>query len=195
MDKKEKQPIWLKLVNEFEIYLGAALFIAMTVLLFVQVVTRYVLGRSFTWTEEIATIFFVWMVYLGVCAAVLRRKHLRIDAFVEAMPFKIKKILLIISNIIFIAFLLYLIFPLSRMVMNYAVRGAATPLLKFPNAVAYGMLPVSFGLTCIRLVQEIIRLAKEREEDLGVSKPTIDMEALEREAAENKAKKEMEGGK
>lgn len=195
MDKKEKAPFWKKFLNEFEIYFGAALFIAMTILLFVQVVSRYVFHHSFTWTEEISTIFFVWMVYLGVVAAVLRRKHLRIDAFVEAMPFKVKKILLIISNIIFIGFCLYLIFPLMTMVQNFASRGAATALIKFPNAVAYGMLPLCFALTAIRLVQEIIRLAKEKEEDLGVSKPTIDMEALEREAAEIKAKKEKEGGK
>uniref|UniRef100_UPI0020426096 TRAP transporter small permease n=1 Tax=Vermiculatibacterium agrestimuris TaxID=2941519 RepID=UPI0020426096 len=194
---KEKGSFNLKkFLNEFEIYFGAIIFIAMTVLLFIQVVTRYLLHRSFTWTEEIATIFFVWMVYLGVCSAVLRRKHLRIDAFVEAMPFKVKKVLLIISNIIFIAFLIYLIFPLMKMVQNYASRGAATPLLKFPNAVAYGMLPLTFALTCIRLVQEIIRLAKEKEEDLGVSKPTIDMAALESEAAALQAQKakKVEGG-
>ena len=194
---KEKGSFSLKkFLNEFEIYFGAIIFIAMTVLLFIQVVTRYLLHRSFTWTEEIATIFFVWMVYLGVCSAVLRRKHLRIDAFVEAMPFKVKKVLLIISNIIFIAFLIYLIFPLMKMVQNYASRGAATPLLKFPNAVAYGMLPLTFALTCVRLVQEIIRLAKEKEEDLGVSKPTIDMAALESEAAALQAQKakKVEGG-
>lgn len=195
--EQKKTPFWKKFLNEFEIYIGAVIFILMTILLFVQVVTRYVLHRSFTWTEEISTIFFVWMVYLGVCSAVLRRKHLRIDAFVEAMPFKVKKVLLIISNIIFIAFLLYLIFPLMTMVQNYANRGAATPLMKFPNAVAYGMLPACFALTCVRLIQEIIRLAKEKEEDLGVSKPTIDMDALEREAEVLKAQREKneEGGK
>ena len=195
--EQKKTPFWKKFLNEFEIYIGAVIFILMTILLFVQVVTRYVFHRSFTWTEEISTIFFVWMVYLGVCSAVLRRKHLRIDAFVEAMPFKVKKILLIISNIIFIAFLLYLIFPLMTMVQNYASRGAATPLMKFPNAVAYGMLPACFALTCVRLIQEIIRLAKEKEEDLGVSKPTIDMDALEREAEVLKAQREKneEGGK
>ena len=194
---KEKGSFNLKkFLNEFEIYFGAIIFIAMTVLLFIQVVTRYLLHRSFTWTEEIATIFFVWMVYLGVCSAVLRRKHLRIDAFVEAMPFKVKKVLLIISNIIFIALLIYLIFPLMKMVQNYDSRGAATPLLKFPNAVAYGMLPLTCALTCIRLVPEIIRLAKEKEEDLGVSKPTIDMAALESEAAALQAQKakKVEGG-
>lgn len=185
--QENKTPFWKKFLNEFEIYFGAVIFIAMTALLFVQVVTRYVLHKSFTWTEEISTIFFVWMVYAGVAAAVLRRKHLRIDAFVEAMPFKTKKVLLIISNIVFIIFMFYLIFPLSTIVSNYAARNATTPLLKFPNAVAYGMLPVTFGLTCIRLVQEIIRLAREREEDLGVSKPTIDMAALEEEAAARQA--------
>ena len=195
MQEKQKAPFWKKFLNEFEIYIGAVIFIFMTILLFVQVVTRFVIHFSFTWTEEISTILFVWMTYLGIAAAVLRRKHLKIDAFVEAMPFKVKKALLIISNVVFIVFCFYIIFPLVNIVENYASRGAGTPILDIPNAVAYGMLPICFALTAIRLVQEIIRLAHEKEEDLGVSKPTIDMAALEREAAELKAQREREGGK
>ena len=178
---KEKK-LLRKFLNEFEIYLGAVLFVAMTILLFIQVVTRYVFNHAFTWTEEISTIMFVWMIYLGVVGAVLRRKHLRIDAFVESRSFRTKKILLIVSNIIFAVFCLYLIFPIMSIVMNFAKRGAVTPLMKIPNAISYGMLPVCFALTLIRLIQEILKLAKEKKEDLGVSQPTIDMAALEKEA-------------
>lgn len=98
-----------KFLNEFEIYMGAVIFVIMTILLFVQVVTRYFFGHAVTWAEEISTIMFVWMIYLGVAAAVLRRKHLKIDAFVETLPFKYKKMLLILSNVIFLIFSLYII--------------------------------------------------------------------------------------
>ena len=194
MQEKKREPFWKKLLNEFEIYLGAFIFIFMTALLFIQVVTRFLLSYSFTWTEEVATILFVWMTYLGIAAAVLRRKHLKIDAFVDAMPFKVKRTLLIISDVIFILFCFYIMFPLMDIVQNYASRGAGTPILDIPNAVAYGMLPLCFALTAIRLVQEIWRLAHEKEGELGVSKHTIDMDALEREAAELKAQREKEGG-
>lgn len=173
-----------KLLNHFEVYAGAGIFIIMTILLFVQVVTRYCFGHAVTWAEEVATILFVWMVYLGVAAAVLSRKHLKIDAFVEMLPFKAKKTLLIISNVIFLAFSLYIIFPMMSLVNNYAAKSAASPILKIQKALSYVVMPLCFLLTAIRLVQEIIRLSKEKEKELGVSKPIIDIAALEKEAEE-----------
>lgn len=173
-----------KLLNHFEVYAGAGIFIIMTILLFVQVVTRYCFGHAVTWAEEVATILFVWMVYLGVAAAVLSRKHLKIDAFVEMLPFKAKKTLLIISNVIFLAFSVYIIFPMMSLVNNYAAKSAASPILKIPKALSYVVMPLCFLLTAIRLVQEIIRLSKEKEKELGVSKPIIDIAALEKEAEE-----------
>lgn len=173
-----------KLLNHFEVYAGAGIFIIMTILLFVQVVTRYCFGHAVTWAEEVATILFVWMVYLGVAAAVLSRKHLKIDAFVEMLPFKAKKTLLIISNVIFLAFSLYIIFPMMSLVNNYAAKSAASPILKIPKALSYVVMPLCFLLTAVRLVQEIIRLSKEKEKELGVSKPIIDIAALEKEAEE-----------
>ena len=173
-----------KLLNHFEVYAGAGIFIIMTILLFVQVVTRYCFGHAVTWAEEVATILFVWMVYLGVAAAVLSRKHLKIDAFVEMLPFKAKKTLLIITNVIFLAFSLYIIFPMMSLVNNYAAKSATSPILKIPKALSYVVMPLCFLLTAIRLVQEIIRLSKEKEKELGVSKPIIDIAALEKEAEE-----------
>lgn len=173
-----------KLLNHFEVYAGAGIFIIMTILLFVQVVTRYCFGHAVTWAEEVATILFVWMVYLGVAAAVLSRKHLKIDAFVEMLPFKAKKTLLIISNVIFLAFSLYIIFPMMSLVNNYAAKSATSPILKIPKALSYVVMTLCFLLTAIRLVQEIIRLSKEKEKELGVSKPIIDIAALEKEAEE-----------
>jgi len=189
MEKKKEFTI-KKFLNEFEIYLGAVFFVVMTVLLFAQVVTRYVFGMAFTWTEELATILFVWMIYLGVAAAVRRRKHLKIDAFVETLPFKKKKILLIGSNVIFFVFCVYIMFPLMTMVNNFAGRNATSSILLIPKAISYGMLPVCFGLTAFRIIQEMIVLFHEKEADLGVSKPTLDIAALEREALANKKAKE-----
>ena len=54
--------------------------------------------------EEFATIMFVWMIYLAISAAVTYRKHLRIDFLLDMMPFKVKKVMLIISNVIFALF-------------------------------------------------------------------------------------------
>lgn len=192
---EKKKSIWKDLFNNFEMYVGAVIFVILTVLLFLQVVSRYLLAQSFTWAEELGTILFVWMTYLGVASAVTHRKHLKIDAFLIAMPFKVRKALLIISNVIFFVFSLYIISPMMDLVYNFASKDATSSILLIPKALYYFVMPLCFGVTAFRLIQDTLRLFKEEEKELGASAPTIDMEALEAEAAEFRAQREkMQGG-
>ena len=134
------------------------------------------------------------MSYLGFAGAITSRKHLRIDAFINSRPFKVKKIMLIISNIINGIFAALLISPMYNVVMTFHSINAVSPIMRIPKAVSFSILPFSMVLILIRTVQEYIRLAKEEEKHLGVGKPTFDVDALEREYLESVQKaKEAEG--
>ena len=111
MDNSKIKHIFNEFIQRFELYLGCVLFLVMMVLLTIQVFSRY-LGNAITWTEELSCIMLVWMSYLGFAGAITSRKHLRIDAFINSRSFKVKKILLIISNIINAAFSAALIVPM-----------------------------------------------------------------------------------
>lgn len=183
MDKKSKIK---EILNTFEIYCGVVLFILLTVLLTLQVVTRYILNRSLGWTEELGQIVFVWMLYFGIAAAVRKRKFLRIEFLLDRVPFKVKRALLIIDNIIQGIFNLVMIMPVMQIIENF--KNAKTTLLKIPKRFAYMIIPCMLLLTTIRIVQEVWVLAHESEKTLGVGKPTIDLEAAEREYLEKKEK-------
>ena len=76
---------WKKFIVNIDQYISAVLFIVIMCLLFLQVVTRYVFKHSFTWTEELSVLLFVWMTYMGVSSAVTYRKNLRIDALLDVV--------------------------------------------------------------------------------------------------------------
>lgn len=179
MINKNKK-IFNELINKFELYIGAVLFILMMIFLTIQIFTRYT-GHAITWTEEISCIMLVWMSYLGFAGAISTRKHLRIDAFVNAMPYKFKKTLLIFSNLLNALFAGFLIFPMYNVMMNFNEINATSPILKLPKIITFSILPFSMILILIRTVQECARLSGENEEKLGVGKPTLDLEAIERE--------------
>lgn len=184
MEKKSFD--WKKFITNIDQYVSAIIFIAIMVLLFVQVVSRYIFRHSFTWTEELSVLMFVWMTYLGVSSAVTYRKNLRIDALLDVVPFKVKKAMLIISDVVFIAFNIYLIFPFLKLIES--IGTAKTPLLGIPKAISYWLIPVILVVTCVKLVFDIIKLVHEDEKRLGASKPSIDLDAYEREYQERKAK-------
>ncbi|MCC8060310.1 MAG: TRAP transporter small permease [Clostridiales bacterium] len=186
---EKKKPDWKKFITNIDQYISAVLFIIIMVLLFVQVVSRYVFNHSFTWTEELSILLFVWMTYMGVSSAVTYRKNLRIDALLDAVPFKVKKALLIIGDVIFIVFNIYLIFPFLQLIKS--IGNSRTAILGIPKAITYWLIPVILIITCVKLLIDINKLIHEDEKRLGASKPSIDLDAMEREYLEKKAKKEV----
>jgi TRAP-type C4-dicarboxylate transport system permease small subunit len=169
-------------LNHFEINIGTFIFIILTILLNVQVITRYAFGKAITWTEELSTILYVYLIYLGVSAAVLERKHLKIDFVQDLVPFKAKRIMLIISNIIMIGFCIYMISPLMQLIRNLGT--STSPILNIPKSLSYSIIPISMVISSIRLIQDTIKLTQEKEKELGASKPILDLDKAERERDE-----------
>jgi len=166
-------------LNNFESYVGALLFIFVCALMFTQVISRYFFNHAITWAEELATLLFVPMVYCGYASAVTNRKHISVEAIQYFVPFKVRKIMKIASDVVFLFFCIYMQFPLSRVISN--LGNSTTDLLQFRKKYIYITIPILLILVAIRLVQDILKLIKEDESTLGKTKPTIDLEACEEE--------------
>ena len=178
-------------LDNIELYVAAICFIALTVMLTGQVLSRYLLKHSITWMEEAATILFVWMIYLGVSAAVTKRKHLRIDFLLDMMPFKVKRGMLIASNVIFALFNIYVSYIMYNVIKLLGT--SKTTMLHIPQQLVYAIIPLGILLSVIRLVEDTIKLMKENESNLGASKPSMDLDACEEIYRQKQAGKK-EGG-
>ena len=150
-------------LDNIELYISAVLFIALTVLLFANVFCRYALKHSFAWVEEVATIAFVWM-------------------------FKVKKAMLVISNLVFAAFDIYLLYIVMTIIGR--LGNSQTTLLRLPQQMVYSIIPIGLVLSVVRIAQDTIKLMHENEANLGASKPAMDLDECERIYLEKKAARE-----
>ncbi len=80
------------------------LIFAMSIIIFIQVVCRYVFQNSLTWSEEMARYMFVWLVYFSVSYTARREKHIRIDAAINIYPKKARPYIEILSEVIVLCF-------------------------------------------------------------------------------------------
>lgn len=71
-------------------WICAALVAAMTILMTIQVVGRYVMHNPPGWTEELARVAFVYATFLGAALAVARHAHLGIDLINNALPVRVR---------------------------------------------------------------------------------------------------------
>ncbi|MGX8011370.1 TRAP transporter small permease [Mesorhizobium sp. ORM8.1] len=125
---------------------GAGLTL-MTVIIFWQVFSRYLLNNSPSWTESSAVLLMGWFIFLGAAVGVRERTHLGFDVLLYFLPPSAKAVLRSISDIVVLAFGLGMIVygvQLARLTWNTVM-----PSLDLPGGV--GFLPVVLGgaLVCL----------------------------------------------
>lgn len=70
-----------------------ALAVAMLASLTLQVVMRYVFGKSPSWSEELALACFSWSMLLAIAAGVRGAIHVRMDLLVDHLPVRLQQVL------------------------------------------------------------------------------------------------------
>ncbi len=73
-------------VNSLAEYAVCALLAVMVVVVFLQVIFRFVIRSSLPWSEELARYLMVWIVFLGASIGVKRKSHIGVEAVVALLP-------------------------------------------------------------------------------------------------------------
>jgi TRAP-type C4-dicarboxylate transport system permease small subunit len=74
------------------------------VLMFIQVVFRYFLGRSITWSEEVSRLLFIWTVFLGIDLAAKYNRHIRVTFQLKLFTEPVQRGITIFAYFVWLAF-------------------------------------------------------------------------------------------
>lgn len=141
--------------DHFEEYAIVALVAVTTLLIFYQVVMRYIFNSSPAWSEEIAKFMFVWESWLGISLTQKYGKHIKIEALISKLSGKKLAIVNIAADVLTMAILAIIIkygTDLMDVILNMHQNSAATHL---PLWIVYLACPLSCALMFIRLVADI----------------------------------------
>lgn len=141
------------------------LSIFMAIMNFINVVSRYCFSNSFSFTEELTVIAFVWVTMLGVAAGYKRCAHLGMSYVVEQFPKKGQAIFALFSMICSLVMIILMIDYGFQMVQGQIMLNAKTPALKIPSYWQGLSIPVGGIFIAIRTLQsgisEFFRLFRE----------------------------------
>lgn len=98
----------------------------MVILVFFQVVFRYIFFLSLSWSEEISTFIFVVIVLLGSAVGIRRRWHLGINSIVLHLPKRVARVLEVITNLMVVAFFAFVLVAGWEVAMANMARRANT---------------------------------------------------------------------
>jgi TRAP-type C4-dicarboxylate transport system permease small subunit len=125
-----------KLVN----FVIIALMVAMTVVMFAQVVLRVTGAPSLMWGEEALRFMFIWTVFLGLPTAIYYNDLTRFDLLMEHLPPFFRKALESVI-LVLIGVILYFIATGMSRVVTRQMRQMATS-MPIPMGVVYYIIPV-----------------------------------------------------
>jgi tripartite ATP-independent transporter DctM subunit len=126
---------------------AALLVVAEIAILFSGVVARYGLHSPLIWSDELASILFLWLAMLGAAVAFRRSEHMRMTAIVASARPAMRAYLDVVATSAALAFLLLIAWPAYE--YAYEESFITTPALQILNVWRAAALPVGTGLMAL----------------------------------------------
>ncbi|RZM01800.1 MAG: TRAP transporter small permease subunit, partial [Variovorax sp.] len=140
---------------------AAALVLAEIVVLFAGVMARYAFHAPLVWSDELASILFLWLSMLGAVVALRRGEHMRMTAVVGKVGPSTRRLMEALAVAASLAFLALVLWP----AYEYAADEAfiVTPALEVSNAWRAAAIPVGVALMIVFGALRMARLSSARE--------------------------------
>ena len=135
----------------WEDWIVLAVFWVMSVVVFYQVFTRYVLNDSAGWTEEIARYLLVAVTFLGGAMAVRRNTHIQVDFLYRFLPPVAGRVLATFVDLVRAVFFGYAVWLTWLLIERIGTQRMAV--VELPIGLVFGAMLAGFALMFARSLQ------------------------------------------
>lgn len=129
--------------------------IVSSLLLFVNVIMRYVFLLPIYWAEEFVRYLMVWMIFIGASQVTLWGGHVAVDIVPRILSKRSNGILAFIVNVICIVFCIFLAYLSLKQMLRVKGAHQISPAMELPMWIAYLSIPAGTVLMLIRFIQQL----------------------------------------
>lgn len=156
-----------KMIAKIEELIIAVVLAVMSIITFLNVITRNFIQYSLSYTEEITINLFVLLTFVGAAIGVRRGAHLGFTLILEKSPAKIKKFLILFIGILSVfVFIIVTYFAIDMIMFQYQL-GSTTPALRFPKWIFSLAIPLGTILCIYRTIEAMVIQFKALSEKKG----------------------------
>lgn len=145
-----------RVVNAVEVSILVFCVAALAVLLIANVFAR-TFFQSIYFAEEVSMFLVMLTTFTGVSYGVRKARHIRMGAFLDAIPPKMEKGFIIFISFISAGVMAIMTWFSYKYLMNAMQMAHMTPALRVPKWTFYVIIPIGFGLACIQYIRTIIK--------------------------------------
>ncbi|MGK2907311.1 MAG: TRAP transporter small permease [Desulfuromonadales bacterium] len=150
------------ILNGIEVSILVFCVAALAILLITNVFARNFF-QSIYFAEEVSKFLVMLMTFVGVSYGVRKARHIRMGAFLDAMPPKVEKVFLIVISLVSAIVMGTMTWFSYKYLINAMDMGHMTPALRVPKWTFYVIIPIGFGLACLQFIRTIIKNLTEKD--------------------------------
>jgi len=171
LEAERREPIaWLETLNRALATLvevpAALLVLAEVVVLLMGVTSRYVFHQPLVWSDELASILFLWLAMLGSIVAFQRGEHMRMTAIVGKLDPQRRALLDLVAIAAAIAFLTFVVHPAYEFALDEMF--VTTPAMGLVNSWRAAALPIGLGVMLLVGLLQIFRVGRLKDALLAI---------------------------
>ncbi len=155
--------VLLRILDRVEEILIASLIAAATLLIFVAVMHRYLIGYSLfypilfpinlSWAQELCIFMFVWMAKFGAAYGVRTGIHVGVDVLINKLNDRWRKATILFGLFCGALFTFVVGSMGAKFVHGLMLTDQVTPDLELPSWIVYLCVPLGSYLMCFRFLQ------------------------------------------
>nr|WP_319389819.1 TRAP transporter small permease [uncultured Cohaesibacter sp.] len=146
----------LQYSEKFEEVMSVILFSLLVILCFMQVAFRFVLNFSLSWTEELANYDFILLVYISCSLCIQKGSHVRVEIVDLFVVGRGKYWLDQALDLVWTVFIFAVGWHAVAIAEDALMVGKTTPALDWPYGWVYSIIPFTFALMTLRLIQRLV---------------------------------------
>lgn len=132
-------------MEKLETALMVSGMIIAVVIIFFQIILRFIFKSGIPWIEELARYIFIYFTWIGTSVAILTDRHIRVEIVYEKYP-NAKKYLEVVSTVICLCVALFMLIYGGKLLLDISKFSAVSPTMRIPMWVCYLSIPMG-GLT------------------------------------------------
>lgn len=133
----------------------------MAVLVFANVIARYVFNHSLAFSDEMSTYLFVLMSFMGTAIAARRKAHLGLSIVTDRVSPSARKVINIVMYLIAALFCLLIVIFGVQMVLSQYRLGQETAAMQWPEWIYGSFVPIGAAFSMIAFLESAAAMAKE----------------------------------
>ena len=146
-----------KIADNFEGYCCAVMLAVMSVVVFLQVIFRFVIKASLPWSEELSRYLLVYITYFGCAYGIKTGAHLGVEAFVLILPKTVQKAINVLVQIGGLVVCVLILKFGADIVFSQMQSGQLSPAMRLPMWRIFSASPIGRAFCVIRYAVEIVK--------------------------------------